>query len=309
MSILNIEKERNQFIASIEPYAQCYLDASPLLNALFETTIKLNELLALNQSQDALILAETAIDAVHYILPKISLSTEFDEAFKSLPYFHLRASKAVKPNPIKLAQKILHWQVYGYGDMFYNSVNEYCDVLGDEGLLFYANAAASGWMALNYLCNNENDPDIRIYRTMLLRVALTAAELVSKKDVAESIFAHKLQRPNEYFEIAVHYENQGNNSAALIWAEKGMQAFCNEPQWQLCAAAFRACDRLGEQTKGIDIIWHHFAMFPCQEGLDLLELHSKNDDSWPYWFRFANSILKIYKYSQTTRTENVSPIL
>jgi hypothetical protein len=208
-----------------------------------------------NQNAAVLQLAETAIAAVNKVLPIISITTELEKSYRFISEIHLKACQAVKPDPIRLAQKLLLFQLSGMGDIHYDNIFEYSEMLSDEGHRYTAQIASKGWIILNSLPNSDNDPDTRTFRSLLLRIAITAAEMLKELEYDDSLFAGRIERPIDYYEIGFEYENQGYYVKALKWARNGIRAFTTEKQWLLCRLAARACVKYEDRKKAHEIIY------------------------------------------------------
>jgi len=138
---------------------------------------------------------------------------------------HLRACRAVRPNPEELAAKLLEWRLNPQWEMFRDVLAVYGEVLGDEGRNVYHARAVHQWEQEPDLGPGDPAPD-RYGRRFRLAYIVEAAT-IHNNDLEARIAVRKkdLTQPSSFLSIAELYRDAGHDEQALAWAERGAEAF------------------------------------------------------------------------------------
>src|SRR5258708_38739146 len=86
-----------------------------------------------------------------------------------------------------------------------------------------------------------------------------------------------------YLKIAEAYREARQQDHALLWAEKGLQAFPEHTDGRLREFAAEEYHRRRRHDDAMKLMWAEFAERPYLESYKTLERHAKKAGTWPKW--------------------------
>ncbi len=193
-------------------------DWEPLLDSLGE----------LLETQPAAVveIAEYAIERVERASREYDDYEEDDggtsDILDRLGELHREACALAQPDPVALAERLFRYDTTGEGNVFYDSLPAYRDALGDAGTRRYRELAEAVWR------EDRHGPYSRLARIMesLARESGDIEALVAIK-------ARDLDSGYAYLQIAEIYQAANHPGPALEWAERGLRAFPERPDFRL----------------------------------------------------------------------------
>jgi uncharacterized Zn finger protein len=221
-------------------------------------------------------------------------SGRMGEVTYELQRLHLEACRRAKPDAAELARRLFKWALESDWEIFADASATYRDVLGEKGLRIFRESAEAEWKKLPPLAPGKSDFSHR-------RFALTsmmenfARESGNVEDLVE-ILRKDLSKAYDYLEIAKLYQKAGDQTKALVWAEKGVAVF-GFSDGRLNEFLVESYLRKGDWERAVEIVWQHF-----EERPDLSkyrELHhvvgQKNKaEVWKKWREKALSYIRKY---------------
>ena len=208
--------------------------------------------------------------------------------YSMLEDLHHEACKRAKPDPEALAKRLFEWELGGDHDTFFDAVNTYADVLGNEGLAEYRRLAEKEWADVPALGPNpENGPRYYGKRERLADIMQTLAYRSGDVEGLVAIKSKDLSTALSYLEIARIYKQAGEDDKALEWAEEGAWVFPGGGHPDLRRFLADEYHDRGRHEEAMDLIWTGFAEEPRLHGYKELKAHADRDGTWERWRRKA----------------------
>lgn len=223
----------------------------------------MEELLEAGYASDVVDLCEEAIALLEEALNAIDDSDgHLNDILDQLPDLHFRACTVAPPNPRALAERLFRRELAsGYG-FFYNALETYGDLLGDEGRETYRQLVDEEWNKLPVLdARDRQQYDYRRSQLSRMKEALVAE--TGNLEALVTVIAKDLSSPSRYLQIARRYQNANQVQEAIAWAERGIQAF--EGSYltgQLGDFLIEAYEQTGRFEDAAAIVWQDFAHHP-----------------------------------------------
>jgi hypothetical protein len=127
------------------PYREVY----GYVDGIDETIDAVDALLAAGEPDAVIDLAEHALEAAEHALEHVDDSGGMMRGvIERLEDLHLRACRDGTPDPIALAERLLHRELQGEWDVFDRAAIGYAGVLGGSGLARYRELAEARWASL-----------------------------------------------------------------------------------------------------------------------------------------------------------------
>ena len=191
----------------------------------------LDALEALNSKHDRLLfkLAERALDRIESAIEFIDDSNgECGALLERARDLHIRAARAVRPDPAALARDLFERETGdGYGT-FDDAAWLYADVLGEAGLAEYRRLATEAWEKLPPLIGSSR-PKAEGDYNCLSGILDRFAEREGDVEARVALRAKDLSSPWKYYELAEFCLKHKGASEALRWAEEGLWTFEDGP--------------------------------------------------------------------------------
>ncbi len=237
-------------------------------------------------SEEAIILLEDALNHVDDSDGNLNLIMD------QLPELHYHACQIARPNPRALAERLFHLEMESGFGFFYNALENYADILGDEGRDTYRHLIDAEWQKLPALGRQDNHyGDYRHHKLRRMKEALVAA--TGDLDELVSVMEKDLSQPSRYLQIAQLYDNAGQPEAAIHWAEDGLEAFQGSYHaGQLGDFLIAAYEQQGRHDDAIDIVWQDFSRSPSLHLYQKLQRQAEKADKWDEWREEALAVMR-----------------
>ena len=191
----------------------------------------LDALEALDSKHDSLVLklAERAVDRIESAIESIDdFDGECGALLERARDIHIRAARAVRPDPAALARDLFERETGdGYGT-FDDAAWLYADVLGEVGLAEYRRLATEAWEKLPPLIGNSR-PKAEGDYNCLSDILDRFAEREGDVEARVALRTKDLSSPWKYFELAEFCLKHKGAGEALRWAEEGLWTFQDGP--------------------------------------------------------------------------------
>jgi hypothetical protein len=195
---------------------------------------------------------------------------------------HFRACQEAKPDPVALARRLFDRELHSELDVFYGAAERYAKILGSKGLKEYRQLAEAEWEKVPARTAKEERSEwgkhFRITHIMesLARAADDTEQLVV-------VMSRDLSHAYSYLRIAEVYREARQHDKALLWAEKGLNAFSEGTDGRLREFAAEEYHRRRRHEDAMKLIWAEFSERPYLETYRTLERHAKKAGNWPSW--------------------------
>jgi uncharacterized Zn finger protein len=262
----NIEAYRQILREAIECADYVDYDAMPDYAQSVEEAIRpLGELLRSGHAREAVDLAEFALIELDRASEMLdggdgSLNGVYDD----LQHYHLEGSRAAGLEPEELAVRLLAFEIEGGLGIFNNAVRNYAEVLGERGVSAWRQELIRLWSRLPILKPGEAGAgrgpiDHRRFQVTALMERLARDE--ADQTLLMAIKQRDLSSPHDFLALAELAQNNGQTAEALVWAERGIEAFPSVADdaglRDFVVDAYRAAGREGEAA---EMLWQQFAV-------------------------------------------------
>ncbi len=276
---------------SIECAEYVDYDAMPdYAQGIEEAIYPMGELLASGHAAAVIELAEFALIELDKANEMVdggdgSLNPVYDD----LQHYHLEACRAAGPDPVKLASRLLNYELEGGLGVFNNAAKTYADVLGPRGLAAWRNALTREWTQLPELAADRPAAPLspinhRRFQIQALMERLAEAE--GDLNARAAIKQRDLSSAHDFLSLAELFQSAGQTDQALNWAERGLRAFPGLPdRVGLRDFVTAAYHRQGRHDAAVNLVWEEFARFSDPEHFRKLQIHARQgaDHDWPRW--------------------------
>jgi hypothetical protein len=197
---------------------------------------------------------------------------------------HLEACHAVRPDPVKLAERLFRWELDGDWDVFRGAAETYADILGEGGLSRYRQLAETEWQRVPTLEPAQDGRDRwdsdRFNVTYMME---SLAHALHDVDMEIAVRSRDLSSAYRFFEIAQVCRTAGRDDSALDWAERGVRAFPERTDGRL--REFLADEYL-RRSRGEDamaVVWTQFLEQPALAAFQVLKRYADQHGAWALW--------------------------
>ena len=210
----------------------------------------------------------------------------FAELRDQLEAIHLKACFEARPDPVDLAKRLFQLELASDFDVLFGAVLKYREILGDEGLKAYRQLAEAEWAKVPVKTKRDDywssADHFRITKIMeaLAKASGDVEELVAVK-------LRDLTHAYNYFLISQTYEEAEMFDKALLWAEKGLQAFPVNTDPRLLELAAELYHRNGRHEDAMQLMWAQYVARPLLDNFQKLEEHAKKAGNWEVWRKRA----------------------
>jgi uncharacterized Zn finger protein len=206
----------------------------------------------------------------------------FGDLRDRLEDLHYRACQEARPDPAELAERLFHWELHADPDVFSGAVERYAQVFGAVGLKAYRDLAEEEWKKVPVRrAGHERSEWGRHFRITHIMESLAKASGDIEELVA--VMSRDLSSAYGYWRIAGVYREARQHDNALLWAEKGLQAFPDRTDERLREFAAEEYHRRRRHEDAMKLIWAEFSERPYLETYKTLERHAKKAGAWPEW--------------------------
>lgn len=201
-------------------------------------------------------LAEYAVERLHQALEACDDSDgHMSELLGRLVQLHRRASGEARPEPAALARWLFDRQMRDEWGTW-PGIEAYAAVVGETGLAEYTRLARAEWDRLPAL--KPGDPDRRMERFRITHVMESLAKCSGDPEALVAVVTKDLSSPYAFLRIAEIYRDAGRHDEALAWAERGLAAFPEVPDWRLRDFLVEEYFRRGRVDQAMAIAWSQF---------------------------------------------------
>jgi len=195
---------------------------------------------------------------------------------------HYEACQEAQPNPVDLATRLFQWELRSDFDVFYGAVARYAKILGAKGLKAYRELAEAEWAKVPARTAKEERSEFgQHFRITHMMESLAEASGDIEELVA--IKSRDLSSAYSYLQIAEVYREAGQHDNALLWAEKGLEAFPQRTDPRLREFAAEEYHRRRRHDEAMKLMWAAFSERPFLETYKTLEEHARKAGAWPEW--------------------------
>lgn len=267
-------------------------DAMPdYVQGIEEALRPLDALLESGQPDAVIELCELALVELEHAADAVDASDgSLNHLYDELQRLHHAACREARPDPTRLAARLLEYELEGGLGIFNNAAATYADVLGPAGLAAYSRGLHRAWEKLQPRRHGAGSAaddapaeiDHRRYQIVALmeRFAVNSGADV---DTRASIRARDLSSPQDYLAIAETYRDAGQLDQARDWAEKGLARFPGSLETSgLREFLIPLHARLGEGEKAVALVWTEFHARPNAGFFRKLQQFAP-PETWPVW--------------------------
>ena len=208
-------------------------------------------------------LAEYAIERAESSLEHVDDSNgEIGDIIYRLGELHLKACTMARPEPLGLAERLFRFETTLPFGLCSFDATTYRKPLGKEGLRRYRELAEAEWRKLKPR-DAKDSYDAR--RATITRIMERLAEAGGNVDELVAIKSRDLSSSYCYLTIAEIWVKAKQPDKALEWAERGLKAFPDLPDYRLrdfLVAAYLKCKRNDE---ALQLTWDQFEERPVLE--------------------------------------------
>jgi len=195
---------------------------------------------------------------------------------------HFRASTEARPDPVALAERLFQFEMRSELEVFYGAAESYAKVLGGKGLQHYRRLGEAEWEKVPArTAKHERSDSGRHFRITHIMESLAKAS----GDVEElvEVMSRDLSHAYGYLKISEVYREARQFDKALLWAEKGLQAFPERTDGRLREFAAEEYHRWRRHDEAMKLMWAEFTERPYLATYQTLERHARKAKTWPEW--------------------------
>ena len=259
----------------------------------------------LNDGQAAAVI-ELSESALQSLLGAIQAVNDSDGHFgmlrDRLQDIHHKACQEARPDPLELARRLFQWELHSDFDVFYGAAARYAKILGVKGMKVYRDLAEAEWEKVPArTAKHERSEWGQHFRITHIMESLAQASGDIEQLVA--VMSHDLSSAYGYLKIAEVYREARQHDNALLWAEKGLEAFPDHTDLRLREFIAEEYHRRRRHDDAMKLLWAEFSERPFLESYKTLEKHAKKAGAWPGWREraLAEIRLRIAKAKEKAR--------
>ncbi len=174
---------------------------------------------------------------------------------------HFQACKDAGPDPLDLARRLFNLELCSDLGVFWGAAANYAEILGVEGLKEYRRVAEAEWAKVPAWTPNEPPPKWGNY-SRIERIMQSLAQASGNVEELVGVMSRDLTAAYNYLRIAEVYREAGRHDHALIWAEKGLQAFPEQIDSRLQEFVAEGYHRRSRHEEAMRLIWGGFLKVP-----------------------------------------------
>lgn len=259
-----------------------YREASSWAHGVDDAIDGLAQLLQDGQAPAVVYLCESALQALAGAMESIDDSDGcLSDLRDRLHDLHFNACDAARPDPVALAKRLFQYELHSELDIFYGAAAQYASILGAKGLGAYRQLAEAEWRGVPARAPGDANSSTSYFKITHMMMSLARAS----GDVAElvAVMSRDLTHAYSYLKIGEVCRDAGQFDQALLWAEKGLQAFPKLTDARLREFAAHEYHRRGRHDDAMNLIWAVFAERPSLETYQQLAIHAGKAAAWPEW--------------------------
>lgn len=211
-------------------------------------------------------------------------------AFARIQRQHRAACERAGFAPEVLAERLFKLMKKTDYELFYDSVDEYGELLGEAGVKRYAQLVSIEWERLPVVGPGDDWPDrfsdfrIKYVMELLARRSGDVDELIA-------VWSRDLSLPYTYLQIGEALMEAGRHGEAIDWAERGLAAFPDRRDPRLVRFFAGVLMEWGEQDRALDLMRGEFEQHAGKESYAALKPFAEAVGRWPEERRKALDLL------------------
>ncbi len=270
-----------------------YRDVPAYARGIENVVDSIDALLKLGHAGAVRELTERALHQMESAMDEIDDSDGYmGGILERLQELHLAACQVEKPDPAALAKFLFRWEINSNWEIFLGAAETYADVLGTMGLAMYRKLAEASWAKVPPLAPGEKDPEQYRSRWRITHIMETLARQSGDTEALVAVKSRDLSLAFHFLEIAQIYKADGNEDAAVEWAERGMLAFPKQIDGRLCEFLIEEYHRRKRHDEAIRIAWTAFSEQPGLDAYMTLQKSAGRAKQWPEWREKALACLR-----------------
>ncbi|MEN8444074.1 MAG: DUF6880 family protein [Cyanobacteria bacterium J06555_13] len=267
----------------------------------------LEDLLDLGYASDVIELSEEAIELLEDALNAIDDSNSYmSPIMEQVQELHYCACETAQPDLKALAERLFHRELSsGYG-FFYNAIENYADILGEEGRSAYQHLVDAEWKKLPEV-GKEERTSFNYRRSMLNRMKENLVAATGDLEELVTVISKDLSSPSRYLQIAQLYHEASEPNEAIVWAEKGLAEFEDYFTGQLGDFLIAAYEQQDRFEDAIAVVWQDFSRSPSLHLYQKLQQQADKDRDWSTWRERALEHISQLSQPPTSTKRSSSP--
>jgi uncharacterized Zn finger protein len=260
-----------------------YREASGWARGIDDVIDSIEQLLNDGRAAAVIELCEFALQLLSSAIESVDDSDgHFSILSGRLQDIHYTACLEAKPDPVDLAKRLFQWELHSDFDVFYGAGERYADILGAKGMKVYRELAEAEWAKVpaRTAMHARSELGQHFHITHIME---SIARASGKIEELVTVMRRDLSSAYSYLQIAGVYREARQHDNALLWAEKGLQAFPEHTDSRLRAFAAEEYHRRGRHQEGMKLMWAEFAERLFLETYKTLKKHAEKAGTWPEW--------------------------
>ena len=260
-----------------------YREASAYARGVDDAIDSIQQLLNDGQAAAVIELCESALRSLMDAMGAVDDSDGHMSVLRDrLQDIHYRACQEARPEPVELAKRLFQWELHSDFDVFYGAVSRYAKILGAKGMKAYRELAEAEWATVPARTAKDQRSEwgkhFRITHIMesLAHVSGNVEQLVA-------VMSRDLSHAYSYLRIAEVYREARQHDQALLWAEKGLEAFPENTDARLREFAAEEYHRRRRHDDAMKLMWAEFSERPRLDSYRTLERHARKAGARPEW--------------------------
>ena len=263
------------------------------------------QLLSDGQATAVIELCESALQSLLGAIQAVDDSDgHFGVLRDRLQDIHYRACEKARPDPGELARRLFQWELHSDFDVFYDAAARYAKILGAKGMKVYRELAEAEWekVPARTAKHERSEWGQHFHITHIME---SLAQASGDIEQLVGVMSRDLSSAYGYLKIAEVYREARRHDNALLWVEKGLQAFPEHTDGRLREFAAEEYHRRRRHDDAMKLMWAEFSERPYLESYKTLERHAKKAGTWPKWREraLAEIRLRVAKAKEKTRAQ------
>jgi len=236
-------------------------EASSFAHNIEQVTGAMAELLAPSSAAMLVELTEYAIERVENALEQIDDSNgETGDIVYRLGELHLKACGMARPDPLRLAERLLRFETTLPFSLCSFDPVTYSDVLGKTGVEHYRQRVQAEWHKLK---PHDARQGYDAHAATITRIMERMAEASGDIDELVVIKSRDLSASYRYIEIAEIWHKARQADKSLEWAERGLKAFPKLPDNRLRDFLVAVYLKRKRNDEALQLTWIQFEERAC----------------------------------------------
>lgn len=205
-------------------------------------------------------------------------------AIEQAEQIHLDACAAGDPDPVRLAELLVHRALVSDHEVFLTALSDYEPVLGPIGMARYSELVESAWRDLP----PKKPHDYSSGRFAVTYLMEQLAECTGGADALIEVLSRDVTSGYDVLRIAQRLCADGRDDEALDWLKRGMADF--DPDSRLRSLAAECHVRGGRVAEAGELLWVNFHDRPSLDAY--IALRDATGDQFPVWRERAVELLQ-----------------